>query len=122
METKIIDFLVKGSAEEPYKVTFIEQELHDKQHFAAFCTCKAGQIGQVCKHRMNIFYGDTKNIVEGDLKSVEFLSNWYENSIYKHINDKIKKLEKVVKKAQSNLRSEKKELQHWMNQIKTKES
>ncbi len=122
MTTEIIDFLVQGSAKEPYKVTFVEQEEFGKKHYAAFCTCKAGQMGQVCKHRMNIFLGNPKGIVSNNLQDVETLSTWYKGSIYEAINNRIKDLEKIAKKAQSNLRSEKRELQHWMNRIKTEES
>lgn len=121
MTTEIIDFLVKGSAKDPYKVTFVEQEEFGKKHYAAFCTCKAGQIGQVCKHRMNIFLGDSKGIVSDNLQDVQTLSTWYKGSVYETINNRIKEYEKVVKKAQSKLRSEKRTLQHWMTQIKTEE-
>ncbi len=56
---KIFEFLVQGSAKEPYKVNFIKQQGHD--NYAAVCNCKAGAMGQVCKHRMNIFLGKFDN-------------------------------------------------------------
>lgn len=117
MNTEIFDFLVQGSAKEPYKVNFIKQEGHE--YYAALCNCKAGSMGQVCKHRMNIFSGKTEDIVEGSLSDAKMLAQWYKGSHYEKINARIKEQEKVVKKAQSKLRSTKRELQQWMHDIKT---
>lgn len=118
MTVKIIDFLVKGSAKEPYKVTFIKQK-NNVEYYAALCNCKAGSMGMICKHRMNIFLGKTKDIVSNNLEDAKVLSEWYKGSIYEEINNRIKEYEKVVKKAKSKLNSEKKELQYWMNNIKS---
>lgn len=71
-------------------------------------------MGKVCKHRMNIFYGKTTNIVEGDLSKVAELHNWYKGSVYESLNLKIKEYEKVIKKAQSKMNSEKRTLQNLM--------
>lgn len=67
-----IDFLVQGSAEEPYKVTF----QRTSKQIVAFCTCPAGENGQYCKHRFNILAGGTSNIVSNNLDKVAVVVSW----------------------------------------------
>ncbi len=55
---KQIKFTVHGSSE-PYEVTFIT----DGTEIAAHCTCKAGEHGRHCKHRINLLAGDTSGII-----------------------------------------------------------
>lgn len=45
-----ICFLVQGSAEEPYKVTFKK----NGSNLSAYCTCPAGENCQFCKHRFRM--------------------------------------------------------------------
>jgi uncharacterized Zn finger protein len=55
-------FLVQGSSPQPYRVLFA-------RHGAALtitCTCAAGLVGQVCKHRLGLLAGDTKTLVSGN--------------------------------------------------------
>jgi uncharacterized Zn finger protein len=62
-----IEFLVQGSAIEPYKVTFQKTE----QHLSASCTCPAGINGQYCKHRFSILRGEIEGIVSNNLTEVK---------------------------------------------------
>jgi hypothetical protein len=65
----IIEFQIKGSSSNPYKVTF--QKNND--HVYAGCDCGARKGGLLCKHIMNILDGDVTNIVKGtaeDIKNV----------------------------------------------------
>lgn len=62
-----VEFLIQGSAIEPYKVTFQKTG----QHLSAFCTCPAGMNGQYCKHRFSIFHGGTEGIVSNNLNEVK---------------------------------------------------
>ncbi len=70
MET--IQFLVQGSADEPYEVTF--QKAGD--NLSAFCTCAAGQNGQYCKHRFQILEGNTEGIVSRNSEQVPTVVAW----------------------------------------------
>ena len=54
-----IEFLVQGSALEPYRVKF---QLSGR-NLNAHCSCPAGAVGQYCKHRFNILAGVTTGIV-----------------------------------------------------------
>lgn len=70
MET--IQFLVQGSADEPYEVTFQKAG----NNLSAFCTCAAGQNGQYCKHRFQILEGNTEGIVSGNIEQVSAVAAW----------------------------------------------
>ena len=67
-----ICFLVQGSAEEPYKVTFKK----NGSNLSAYCTCPAGENGQHCKHRINILCGITQGIVSGNEVNVQVVMSW----------------------------------------------
>lgn len=61
-----ISFSIRGSAPEPYVVTFHLAP----GTLAAFCTCPAGDQGQACKHRLRILAGDPAGIVDVDPEAV----------------------------------------------------
>lgn len=67
-----ICFLVQGSAEEPYRVTF----RRDGKNLSAYCTCPAGENSQNCKHRINILCGITHRIVSGNEAKVQVITSW----------------------------------------------
>lgn len=69
---KEIEFLVQGSAPEPYRVTFIK----DKNNLNAFCTCPAGDNGQYCKHRFAILAGVAKAITSKNKDQVATIRGW----------------------------------------------
>ncbi|WP_159015717.1 SWIM zinc finger family protein [Cognatiluteimonas profundi] len=67
-----IEFYVKGSSIDPYKVVFekIAGNLN------AFCTCPAGSNGQVCKHRMRLLSGNAEGLIKGDLALLGTIVDW----------------------------------------------
>jgi len=67
-----IEFLVQGSAPEPYRVTFTK----DQNNLNAYCTCPAGENGQYCKHRFAILSGDGKAIVSENKDQVKTVKAW----------------------------------------------
>jgi hypothetical protein len=67
-----IGFIVQGSAEEPYRVTFRKKG----NNLSAYCTCPAGDNGQYCKHRINILCGITQGIVSGNEVNVQVVMSW----------------------------------------------
>jgi uncharacterized Zn finger protein len=69
---KKIEFLVQGSAPDPYRVTFID----DEKNMNALCTCPAGKNGQNCKHRLAILSGDTKAIISKNEDQVVTIRDW----------------------------------------------
>lgn len=73
---ELIEFLVQGSASEPYKVTFEKTG----SHLGAFCTCPAGVNGQYCKHRAGIFGGEVTGIVSSNADQVAIVVAWLPGS------------------------------------------
>ena len=71
-----ISFLVQGSAEEPYRVTFQK----NVNSLNAYCTCPAGENGQYCKHRIRILAGITQGIVSGNEAEVQVVASWLQGT------------------------------------------
>jgi len=67
-----LEFLVKGSAKDPYEVIFIKEGAN----LTAICTCPAGTYGNVCKHRISIIDGDAKSVVSENAADVETIVAW----------------------------------------------
>lgn len=67
-----LEFLVKGSAKDPYQVIFIK----DGENLTAICTCPAGTYGNVCKHRVSIIDGDAKSVISENATDVETVVAW----------------------------------------------
>ncbi|WP_446469410.1 SWIM zinc finger family protein [Xenorhabdus stockiae] len=108
-----IHFLVKGSAEEPYKVTFVK----DSNNLSAFCTCPAGENGMYCKHRVNILKGDPKNIVsDNDHQVIIINKKWYPNSAIESALKNVEKAELLLADLKSAIALAKKEASIIMRQ------
>ena len=69
---KELNFLVKGSAADPYEVSFVI----DGKNLSAFCTCPAGNNGQYCKHRFGILRGETKGVVSDNATDASVVASW----------------------------------------------
>ena len=72
-----IEFLIQGSAAEPYRVAFIRTT---QGSLSAHCTCPAGENGQYCKHRFRIMAGEKCGIVSSNLDEVETVAAWIPGS------------------------------------------
>lgn len=70
MET--IDFLVQGSAPEPYELKFTRSG----NTINAFCSCPAGDSGTACKHRLSILAGLKGGVVSDNVELVETVASW----------------------------------------------
>ena len=68
----LLRFLVRGSAQDPYKVTFKKEG----NNLSAYCTCPAGDNGQYCKHRLNILGGIPEGILSGNEQDVKIVASW----------------------------------------------
>lgn len=71
-----IEFLVQGSASEPYRVSFWRVGDNVKSS----CTCQAGKNGLACKHRLNLLDGDVTNLVSSSSDSFRRLQRMLEGS------------------------------------------
>lgn len=100
-----IEFLVQGSAPNPYRVTF---ELSGVR-LSAFCTCPAGEKGQYCKHRFNILAGKTDGVVS-NADQVALIPTWLPGTELKVALDNLAAAEAALEKAQKTVASAKKKV------------
>jgi SWIM zinc finger len=71
-----IDFLVQGSASDPYTVSFVR----DDGKLSAYCNCPAGSNGQYCKHRLSIIEGKAVAIVSPNAHEIALVLTWLPGS------------------------------------------
>ena len=69
-------FLVQGSSAEPYKIVFQNNE----SVLSATCSCQAGAMGQVCKHRVSILEGSASDVVSGNEAEIATVISWLPGS------------------------------------------
>ena len=102
-----IAFEVQGSALEPYHVVFVRRSL---TNLSAYCSCPAGENGQVCKHRFAILEGDQVNLASSNVSDVKTVQSWLAGTdVEKHLL-KMRELEQAIEKIKNELSSAKKDL------------
>ena len=106
-----INFLIKGSSSEPYKVVFAQTG--DGQ-LTATCTCQAGLKGTYCKHRMAILEGNFSAIVSGNTVEAETIQKWFKGTELETIFLSIISTEAQINALDKELNSFKKKLARTM--------
>ena len=101
-----ICFLVQGSAEEPYRVTFRKSG----NNLSAYCTCPAGENGQYCKHRINILCGIAHGIVSENKAKVQVVTLWLQGTNVEVALNAVIDAEKKYERAKLELSTAKKRL------------
>jgi hypothetical protein len=99
-------FLVQGSAEEPYRVSFRKHG----NNLSAYCTCPAGQNGQYCKHRFRILGGSAEGIVSGNSEDVLIVKSWLPGTDVEAALLGVTEKEILLEKAKKDLSAVKKKL------------
>lgn len=84
---------------EPYTVRF----KRSGTKFFAHCTCPAGEVGQICKHRIRILEGSAEGIVSGNGVEVKMAESWL-------IGSNVESVLSDVRAAEKRLEATKKEL------------
>ena len=107
---KEIQFLVQGSAQEPYKVTFLKENYN----LTALCTCPAGENGLYCKHRFRILDGSTQGIVSSNKNDVKTVEAWLIGTDVANAIKEVEEAEKIFAEAKKNLTNAKKKLARVM--------
>jgi len=106
-----LSFLVKGSATDPYEVTFIK----DGDSLTALCTCPAGQFGNFCKHRLSILDGNDKAIVSDNANRVPTIVEWLQGTDVAAALAEFRNAEKTGGASKSALAAAKRKLARTMN-------
>ncbi len=101
-----ICFLVQGSAEEPYKVTFKK----NGSNLSAYCTCPAGENGKYCKHRFRILDGCNEGIVSANKDEVMIIRSWLRGTDVEAALMEVAEKERIFEKVKKDLSIAKKKL------------
>jgi uncharacterized Zn finger protein len=101
------EFLVQGSAAEPYVVSFRRR---DAKNFSAYCTCPAGENGMYCKHRIRILRGLLDGIVSSNTVDVRTVAGWLAGTDVETALRAIESLEKEAERIKNALSTAKKAL------------
>jgi hypothetical protein len=99
-------FLVQGSAEAPYRVTFQKKG----NNLSAYCTCPAGDNGQYCKHRFNILGGITDGIVSSNEQDAKIVESWLPGTDVEAAWNEVMDAEEKFESAKRELSAAKKRL------------
>lgn len=106
-----IKFRVKGSAAEPYHVTFSRAG----GELRAYCTCPAGENGQYCKHRLRILAGNSSEIVTANAEQVRQVQNWLAGTRLQIALSEVAEAERQAESAKRHLAAAKKRLAKLMH-------
>ncbi len=104
-------FLVKGSAADPYEVTFIK----DGTSLTAICTCPAGTYGNFCKHRISILDGNTKGISSDNANQAATVVGWLSGTDVDAALSEMREAEKIADPDKKALNDAKRKLARAMN-------
>ena len=69
-------FLIQGSAPNPFRVCF----RRDGERLSATCTCNAGVLGKLCKHRLGLMKGDPFGLVGGSAEQVSLIQELFKGT------------------------------------------
>jgi hypothetical protein len=101
------EFLVQGSAPEPYMVSF---QRRSPKNISAYCTCPAGENGMACKHRIRIFRGSIEGIVSKNTADVAIVAGWIAGSDVETALQAVDELQKEFDRISKALSTAKKAL------------
>lgn len=106
-----IRFLVKGSAADPYEVTFIK----DGGSLTAICSCPAGEYGNFCKHRISILDGNSKAIVSDNVSQAPLVQEWLSGTDVEVALSELRDTEKAAESDKTAITAAKRKLARAMN-------
>ena len=102
---KIIKFLVQGSQPQPYELSFE----FNKGSLTAYCSCPAGINGMYCKHRSQIFLGNSDGIVSANSSEVSMVGDWLKHSSLNGFFSDLIEAERTLEIAKNELALKKKQ-------------
>lgn len=102
-------FYIQGSSSDPYEVTV---KYSDKK-FNIFCDCPAGELGQNCKHKLQIINGELSKpskVVSGDLNQLALIPEVVKNFPIMGALEELKELELEAENLKKQISSHKKKI------------
>lgn len=108
---KEINFDIKGSSTQPYRVTFIK----DEGSLTAICNCPAGQFGNFCKHRIAILNGEFNAICSDNPNDAETVLEWLVDTDVERALTELRAAESAEDVTKKRLQELKKKLARAMN-------
>ena len=106
-----IEFLVKGSAKEPYKVEFLKEN----EKITATCSCPAGRYSGHCKHRISILTNKSKGVVSENIDDVEKVSSWIKGTEIESALEYFLEMQELEKNAKNETKKAKKIFENIMS-------
>lgn len=104
MET--LEFLVRGSAVEPYRVSF----RRDGASLSGYCTCPAGENGVYCKHRIRILHGLVEAVISDNSADVRIVASLLAGTDVELALNDVTRLEKDAERIKTELTAAKRAL------------
>ena len=99
-EMERLYFLFKGSAKEPYQVEFVKRS---ETNISAYCTCRAGQMGQYCKHRFGIIEGNPNGIISDNPEDSKTVQSWIPGTDIEEAMNTVRVIEDEAKEVKRRL-------------------
>ena len=93
-----VKFLVQGSSEEAYEVTFSGLA---SNNMSVFCTCQAGKHRLICKHKINILRGSAENVLSNNADEIKTLQEWLKGTALEREIAEMDRLEIEYEKAKN---------------------
>lgn len=92
-----LHFLVQGSTAAPFNVRF----RRSGNHLYATCTCNAGLLGKLCKHRLGLMKGDPTGILGGNADQVHGILDLFKGTSGEGAAQELLEAEGHLNKAQA---------------------
>lgn len=92
-------FLVQGSSPEPYRLVCER----DKGAIGVYCSCPAGELRQICKHKLSVLSGSMEAVVSGTRDDLEVLLGWLPGTALEAALNRLEEAERQLEASKAQL-------------------
>ena len=108
----VLTFNVQGSDPNPYTV---EVQRTRNGHLTVTCTCKAGQYGRLCKHRVRLLSGEDTGVASrSERRNIAKVRDWLHNSNLEEPLLDVFQAQEALQEAEDHLRKVRRRLNRLM--------
>jgi uncharacterized Zn finger protein len=104
------EFLVRGPAAEPYRVSF----RREGRNLSAHCNCPDGEGGRYCDHRINILRGSIEGVVSENAADAATVASWLKGTDVDAALQSVIRLEKEAGRINQALAEAKQTLSEYL--------